>query len=210
VNLKRISGSDDLTAIGAGTHTVYMQGSKDKDPQGLKGVLDAVAGSLYTVPVGRRWQAVQKAAGGAGLTPDLLNEQILEVQRTSGKVPNMILCSFVQFRKLLNQLEDQKQYVVEPRSPDLQGKISFKGIEFMTSAGAIPVFPERFVESDRVYCLNDNYITIYHRPDFGWFDDDGTVFLRVADSDEYEARYGGYLETYIVPPFHGVITGLAT
>ena len=72
------------------------------------------------------------------------------------------------------------------------------------------VCPERFVEDDRMYFLNDNYITMYHRPDFGWFEDDGTVFLRKSDSDAYEARYGGYCEAYIVPSFQGVLTGLAT
>jgi hypothetical protein len=134
---------------------------------------------------------------------------MLEVQRKSGKVPNLIMCSFTQYRKLLNVLEDQKQYIVEPRSPELQGKVSFRGVEFMSSAGAVGVFPERFIEDDRMYFLNDNYIEVKHRPDFGWFDDDGSVFLRTASQDAYEARYGGYLEAYIVPSFQGVISGLA-
>lgn len=210
INLSRISGSDDLTAIGAGTHTVYMQNSKDNDPSGLKGVLDATSGSLYGIPVGRRWGAAQEAAGGAGLTPDYMNQMMLEVQRKSGKVPNLIITSFTQYRKLLNVLEDQKQYIIEPRAPELVGKVSFKGVEFMSSAGPVGVFPERFCEDDRMYFLNDNFIQIHHRPDFGWFDDDGTVFLRESSSDSYSARFGGYLESYIVPSFHGVLTGLAT
>jgi hypothetical protein len=61
-----------------------------------------------------------------------------------------------------------------------------------------------------MYFLNDNYIEIHHRPGFGWFEDDGTVFLRKASDDAYEARYGGYLQSYIVPSFQGVVTGLAT
>lgn len=211
VTLARISGSDDLTSIGAGTHTVYMQNSKNNDPSGLKGVLDATSGSQYGITVQRRWQAgAQVAAGGAGLTTDLMNQTMLEIQRKSGKVPNLIITSFTQYRKLLNVLEDQKQYIVEPRSPELVGKVSFRGVEFMSSAGPVGVFPERFCEDDRMYMLNDNFITIHHRPDFGWFDDDGSVFLRTASSDAYEARYGGYLEAYVVPPFHGVISGLAT
>jgi hypothetical protein len=211
VLLARISGTDDLTAIGAGTHTVYMQNSKDNDPQGLKGVLDATTGSLYGVTVGRRWKAgAQIAAGGAGVTPDALNQGMMEIQRTSGKVPNLIVTSFTQYRKLLNILEDQKQYLLDPRASDLVGKISFRGLEFMSAAGPVGIFPERFCEDDRVYLLNDNFITLKHRPDFGFFDDDGTVFLRDAGSDSYSFRYGGYLQSYIVPSFHGVITGLAT
>jgi len=210
VSLSRISGSDDLTAIGAGTHTVYMQNSRNADPQGLKGVLDATSGSLYGVSVGRRWQAAaQIAAGGAGITPDALNQGMMEIQRKSGKVPNLIVTSFTQYRKLLNLLEDQKQYLLDPRSSELVGKISFRGLEFMSAAGPVGIFPERFCEDDRVYLLNDNFITIKHRPDFGFFDDDGTVFLRDASSDSYSFRYGGYLQSYIVPSFHGVISGLA-
>lgn len=209
LTLARISGSVDLTGD-SGAKTLYMQYSKDADPQGLKGVLDATSGSLYSVNVGRRWQAgSQIAAGGAGITPDLLNQMMMEIQRKSGKVPNLIITSFTQFRKLLNLLEDQKQYLLEPRAQDLVGKISFRGIEFMSAAGPVGIFPERFCEDDRVYALNDNYLTIYHRPDFGFFDDDGTVFLRDAGSDSYSFRFGGYLQSYIVPSFHGVISGLS-
>jgi hypothetical protein len=210
VTLARISGSDDLTTIGAGTHIVYMQKSKDNDPLGLKGVCDATTGSLYGIPVGRRWRATQQAAGGAGVTVDMMNQLMLEVQRKSGKVPDLIITSFTQYRKIMNLIEDQKQYVVEPRSNDLKGKLSFKGLEFMSAAGAIGIFPERFCEDDRIYALNTSYITAHHRPDFGWFDDDGTVFLRSASADTYGARYGGYYQNYIVPSFQGVISGLAT
>lgn len=210
VTLQRISGSDDLTMIGAGTHVVYMQNSRNNDPLGLKGVCDATTSTLYGINVGRRWQSVQEAAGGAGITVDRMNKVMLEVQRRCGKVPDLIVTSFTQYRKIMNLLEDQKQYVVEPRSPELKGKVSFKGLEFMSAAGAIGIFPERFVEDDRMYFLNTNYITAHHRPDMGWFDDDGTVFLRSASADTYGARYGGYYQNLIIPSFQGVLTGLAT
>lgn len=209
VTLARISGSVDLTADAA-AKTVYMQNSKDNDPMGLKGVCDATSGTLYGVSVSRRFQATQQAAAGAGISVDRMNQLMLEIQRKSGKVPDLMVTSFTQYRKIMNLLEDQKQYVVDPRSADLKGKISFKGLEFMSAAGAIGIFPDRFVEDDRLYALNTNYIEILHRPDFGWFDDDGTVFLRKAGSDSYEARYGGYLNAEIIPSFQGVISGLAT
>lgn len=210
ITLSRISGSVDLTAD-SGAKILIMQNSKANDPTGLKQALDATSSTLYSINVGRRWQAsAQIAAGGAGITADLLNQGMMEVQRKSGKVPNLIICSFVQYRKLLNILEDQKQYLLDPRSQDLVGKISFRGLEFMSAAGPVGIFPERFCDDDRVYLLNDNYISLMHRPDFGFFDDDGTVLLRDASSDSYSFRFGGYLESYIVPPFHGVITGLAT
>lgn len=210
VTLTRISGSDDLTAIGAGTHIIYMQNSKNNDPMGLKGVLDAVSGSLYGITVARRWQAFQKAAGGAGVTADIMNEVILGVEKQCGKVPNLIQTSYTQYRKILNLSEDQKRYPIDPRAENLKGKISFDALEFMSSAGPVPIVPNRFVADDRIEFLNDNYLTIHHRPGSpDWAQDDGSVLMRVADQDNYEARYASYCEFYAPPSFHGVCTGLA-
>ena len=215
IKLKGTSAT--LAAAVSGTTStsakIYMQGSKDNDPKGLKGVCDATTGQNYEIDVARRWKSQQKAAGGAAISTDLLNEMMLKVEKSSGKAPNLIITSFKQYEKILNLLEDQKRYEVKTRA-GLKSKsgadISFSGVEFMSSSGPVGIFPERFCEDDRVYFLNDNHIHIYHRPDFGWFDDDGTVFLRKSDSDAYEARYGGYLQTYINPCFHGVLTGLST
>jgi hypothetical protein len=207
----------ELTAV-SGAYTplaadiVYMQNSKDNDPQGFKGVKDfsiAASGSLYGIPYSRKWSSYVEDALAAGLTTDLMNKVMLSVEKKSGKVPNLIVCSYTQYRKLLNLLESQKQYIIEPRMDSLKGKVSFKGIEFMSTAGAIPVFPERFMPDADMWFINDNYMDCHHRPGFGWFDDDGTVLLRSATEDEYEARYGGYYENYIVPTFHGFLTNLA-
>lgn len=211
VTLTRISGSDDLTAIGAGTHVIYLQNSKDNDPEGLKGVLDATSGSKYGINIGYGWQAYQKAAGGVGISPDLMNEGMLGVHRQCGQDPNLIITSYVQYRKLLNQLEDQKRYFMDSRYEVGKGKISFQGIEFMSMSGPVGVFVDKFCEDDRMYLLNKDFITLYHRPGTpSWADDDGTVFLRAATTDKYQARYAAYLQAYIPPTFHGVITGLAT
>ena len=78
----------------------------------------------------------------------------------------------------------------------------------MSTRGPIGVFTDRFCDADRMYFLNDEQIEVHHRHGFGWFDDDGTVFLRTS-GDAYEARYGGYYENYIVPSFQGCLKGLA-
>lgn len=209
ITLTRLSGALDLTATGAGL-IAYMQNSKDNDPQGLKGVCDAVGGTLYGVNVGRRWQSTQIAAGGSGISEDIMNELILKIQYRCGKTPKSIVTSFTQYRKILNFLEDHKVYMVDPRASELKGKISFKGISYVSDAGEIGIFADRMCDDDRMYAVNTDFITAKHRPDFGWFDDDGTVFLRVTDDDAYSARYGGYYENYIIPTFQGVVTGLAT
>jgi hypothetical protein len=139
-----------------------------------------------------------------------MNELIIKVQEKCGKTPKKIMVSYTQYRKILNFLEDHKVYMIDPRASELKGKVSFKGIEYMSDAGPIGIFADRMCPADRMYAVNTDFITAYHRPDFGWFDDDGTVFLRKSNDDAYEARYGGYMENYIIPSFQGVVTGLAT
>lgn len=189
----------------------YMQGSKDNDPLSIPAVLAATSGTLYSVTVGRKWQApVQADSSGAGLTTDDMNTDMIAIQKRCGKVPKLIITSSVQYRKLLNILEDKKEIQVPARAENLRGSVSFDGLAFHSAAGLVPIFWDRFIDDDRVYYINDDMIELRHRPDFGWFDDDGSVFLRKSDSDAYEARYGGYLENYTLPTFHGYRKGLAT
>jgi hypothetical protein len=205
VTVQRLTGSK----VPADAEKLFMQGSENNEPEGLKGVLDATSGTKYGITVARRWKAIQEDASGATISVDLMNKVMLKVEKQCGKAPNLIVTSYKQYEKLLNIIEDHKRYNIPPRDKALEkAGLSFKGIEFMSSAGPVGVFPDRFCDDDRMYFLNDDHLHIYHRPDFGWFDDDGTVFLRKSDSDAYEARYGGYLQTYISPSFHGVLTNL--
>ena len=204
--------------VAANDH-VIMQGSLNNDPQGLKALTNELAtDKLHSVTRDRRWSAevIDKSSladsdAGKKISTDLMNEMMLKIKKKCGKSPNLIICSYTQYEKILNMLESKKQFNVNTRA-GLKSKsgadISFSGVEFMSIDGAVGIFPERFIEDDRIYFLNDAHIHIYHRPDFGWFDDDGTVFLRKAGEDEYEARYGGYPEVYMNPCFHGVIKGL--
>ena len=201
-----------LTGAGpfAAADTVYLQGSKNNDPIGLKKIKDftiAATGSLYNVPFSRRWSMTVKDASGAGISTDLMNLVMLGVDKKCGKSPNLIVTSYEQFRKALALMEDHKRYAVPSRY--LKGQLSFEGVEFMSINGPVGIFVDRFCKKDEMWFLNSDYIEAHHRPGFGWFDDDGTVFLRSSSADEYEARYGGYYENFITPTFHGCLYGLA-
>lgn len=191
----------------ATTSGIAMQRSYLAEPQGLGGALTATSGTLYGLNVQRRWQATQVDAGGAGIITDMMNEVMLKTEKAFGQAPKMIVMNYNQLQKILAQLEDQKVYNLPNRN--LKGALSFSGVEFMSTRGPIPMFVDRFADEDKMYFLNDDFIERIHRPDFGWFDDDGTTFLRIADSDEYEARYGGYMENFITPSAHGILTNLA-
>lgn len=205
--------SPRLTTLAAGplplaaTDGFSMQRSYNREPQGLGGVLRAESGLLYQQAVQRRWSSFQKKVNGQGVTVDMVNEVFLQVHKRFGAYPNMIICGYEQYQNMLALMEDQKRYQLPNRN--LKMSAAFKGVEWMTPVGEVGVFMDRFADSDKIYVLNDNFIEVHHRPGFGWFEDDGTVFLRSDDEDQYEARYGGYYENYITPTAHGLISELA-
>lgn len=197
----------------ATTDVIILQNSYQNDITGLRGIANlsaAGSGSIYNVAVQRRWSMQVQDASAAAITVDLINQEMLKIERKSGKVPNLIVCGFKQYQKLLALQENQKRYNLSPKDSKYAGQFSFDGLQFMSTAGIVPVVYDRFVHDDEIWLLNDNYITITMRPGgVQWFEEDGTVFLRDTGSDSYSARYGGYMENYTIPTFHGQIKNLA-
>lgn len=194
----------------AATDALVMQRSFNREPVGLRTISDiseSGVGTLYGINVQRRWKMEVQDAGNKGITVDRMNSIMLSVEKSTGKTPNMILASYAQFQNILALLEDQKVYNLPNKN--IKGNLSFQGVEFMSTRGPIGIFVDRFCEDDRIYFLRDDRMERHHRPDFGWFDDDGTVFLRKSGEDNYEARYGGYFQNFIIPTGHGVLKGLA-
>lgn len=215
VTLSRLSGSDDLTAIGAGTHNLVLQGSYNAAPMGLIGVHNFTSGTLFGVTFARRWSAYRKVLSSAQLiTVDLFNEAVLQMDQRAGEAPDLAILSTVQMQKFLSQLEDKKRYgstEVSSKPNKLANKavISFTGIEYMGPRGTIPLMSSRYVRDDMVHLVNTKKMFRKHAEKFGWFDEDRTVLMRMQDQDAYEARYGGYYENYFNPLFQGGIEGLS-
>jgi hypothetical protein len=203
VRLAALTGSGPF----ATADIVYMQGSKDNEMVGLRGILKATSGSLYNIQVGRRWKSYQKDASSTALSTDLMNDVVLNVKKQSGESPNLILTSYAQYIALLNLLEDHKRYPISARDPKLKGIVSFAALEYMSADGPIPVVPSRFMYDDEMFFLNDKHMELHLRGSFEWFDEDGTVFLREA-GDSYEARYGGYGQHFCNPHFQGILQNL--
>ena len=203
--LGTLAGANPFTT----SDVIYCQGSKDTDPEGLA-MIGNTSGTTYGVShTQRRFQGTSIAAGGAAISEDLLNQLVLEIEEESGETPDMIVASYYQFRKIKDFMSDHKRIEVQPRDERLVGKVSFSALQFMSASGPVPIVADRFVQKDYVYAINTNKIEALHAPDFGWFDEDGTVFLRRDASDTYQARYGGYMEIFIQPRFQGRLTGLA-
>ncbi len=209
-----VGTSPALAALVAGpaafatTSGLVPQRSYLFEAMGLKGALMATTGTLYGLTVQRRWKATQVDAGASGVVVDMLNDVMLQTEQAFGESPNMIICNYNQYRKILAQLEDQKRYNLPNKN--VKGHMGFSGVEYMGTSGSVGIFVDRFCDEDKIYFLNDKYLQRYHRPGGAeWFQDDKTVFLRTVDEDVLEARYGAYMENYITPTAHGVLYNLA-
>lgn len=212
ITMQLVAGSAPASIVA--DDELYTQLSKDNEPMGLKGaILDTADGtktSLYGISVGRRWKGVVVDAAGA-VSADLINQVILTIHQDVGQSPNLCLASYKQYRKIMALSENQKSYEMagpmkSRDNPEV--KLLFASISLMTPSGPIRVVLDRFVKDDTIYLVNTDYIEVAHAPNFGWLDRDNTVFLREADSYNYEAKYGGYMECIIHPPFQGALIGL--
>jgi hypothetical protein len=201
--LAALAGSGPFLA----TSGLVPQRSYMAEAQGLTGALMATTGTLYGITVQRRWKATQVDAGASGIVVDMMNDVMLQVEQACGESPNMIICNYNQYRKILAQLEDQKRYNLPNKN--VKGHLGFSGVEYMGTSGSVGIFVDRFCPEDKIFFLNDKHIHRYHRPGgMEWFKDP-SVFIRTADEDTLEARYGGYMQNFITPSFHGVLHNLA-
>ncbi len=171
----------------------------------------ATSSTLYGVTVGERFQSQQINASSAGIQTDLVNQLVTQVEQFSGESPDLLVTSYTQYQKLQNVLGDKLRYMAVTNRDKLFNKAMFKftGIEWNTQSGPIPIVFSRMCPTDHFFALNTDAITLYTAQAPKWFDEDGTVLLRSATSDDYEARYGMYGEVFIHPQAHGVIYGLA-
>lgn len=220
VTVTRISGSK----VPAAGDYIYMQGSENNDIQGLRGILSTTVGSIYGIPVQRRWSGFYLGSYGKGISPNLLDRLCFGVHRKCGEAPNLGITSYHQYRLLKATLEDLKRYdatTITPRfnmpkaqkgliDAALSGRIGFKAMVYDSPFGSIPIVISRFCRKDEFFMVNTERMELKHMRGFGWHDEDGTVFLREAGKTNYEARYGGDMEAWIPPTYHAYADGLTT
>lgn len=218
VTLARISGSDDLTAIGAGTHSVYMQNSRNSDPTGA---LSLAGGTIHGVAAQRRWQlSADLDANSAGISADWVNQLVEDIDTEADEPPTALGFSPVQYRKYLNLLEDQKRYpqmmTMKPAANERtsskamsKANIGFPGIQYVSSQGVIPIMKNKMIRNTNIWAFNFNQVEAAHAKKFGWFDVDGSVLHMKEGDDAYYARYGGFMEIKWNPMYFGRVKELA-
>lgn len=215
LTLTRKSGADDLTALAATTHSIYMQNSKDADPYGMLGIF--ANSTHYGVAQEFRYEPTEVDASSAPLDTEMLTELVEQSETETDETFTHLVFSPYQYRKYIALLESQKRFPVpveiKPKSnkmtsPDLIARVSYGGIQYVGSSGNITVMKNKFLRDDMIWGMNVNHVMISHVKKPGWAQRDGTVFLRMEDRDAYEARYLSYDEARINPFYQGFIHSL--
>jgi hypothetical protein len=219
VTLSRISGSDDLTAIGAGTHTVYMQNSKDNDPYGLLGIIQG--STHYGVAEEYRYAPHEIAAGGAELENEMLVELVEDFHTNTDKYPNLVMLPPLHYKRFLSLQEDLKSNPVRlSRKPGKSNigsekalaKVSYNGMALAAGDGDIMVVKNKFIKPGHAYAVHTDHLEVLGVGEKPGFQNriDGQTFLRLEGKDAYGAFLRFYGEIFINPFYVGAITGLPT
>ena len=179
-------------ALDAADHVV-LEGNLSNEITGLKLHVDAQTGTVHNIVKGTYFRArgIYSDASSAAVSLDLLNQQVEKMVSLSAEYPKMIITSPYQWRILQQLMDNAKVYYT---SDDKKGRMGFAALEYISPIGPMPIYADRFCPTEKLYMLNPSSFSLIMRQDFGWFDEDGTILMRNANTDSYEARYGGYVE----------------
>jgi hypothetical protein len=218
IRVIRQTGSD----VPLAGQNVYKQKSKDNEMMGLKGVADAVAGSMYGVPIGYRWRSTRLDADGSAPNMALFRELDQRMRfQTRGVLPTDYIFSATALR-LFENSEDQKSiiYVDPVVAPEREAGSQVAAIKM--NGRVIRVHWSPWIEEDVVYAINRNKISLELRPDTvaageqcgGFIENGDSIFfpLHVSGTplDSFAMFYSTYGNFYIPPTFIGKIFNLAT
>jgi hypothetical protein len=211
VRVSRISGSK----VPAANNVVFLQNSEGNDMFGLFWASDNT-GTKYGVTTQYRWQSESVNANSQALTGDVLDRASTAMQVARGQCPTHFFMHYDRVRDLKATLEGQKRYSLTPTtmSPngEMNGKISWKGLEFMSSDGPVKIVAARFCPLDTVYGVYMPDLEICHASSGpSWVQEDGDVWKPLQrPNDGFYAYYATYAQTYLPPPSIVKISSLAT
>lgn len=220
ITLSRISGSDNLTSIGAGTHTVYMEKAKDAEPYGLLGIINN--STHYGVSQEYRYQPFELASGGANLEDEMVIEMGEKFEEDTDEYPDFIVMPPHHYTRFLQLQEDKKRLVEIVSAPGGRSNVGTAEAVAKASYSAAGVR----MGNKKVMILKSKYLKpglivgglkrslevlgVGQEPGFKPRAD-GQIFSRVdSETDAYGAMASFYGEIFINPFHVCAITGLPT
>jgi len=184
---------DSVDAARAAGQHVVLEGNANNELTGFASHIDDQTSTIHNINKSTYFRArgVYKDASSASVSVDLMNQVVQQMVNVSTEMPKMVITSPKQWRLISQLLENAKIYYAKDSD---KGKFGFGALEYISPLGVLPVYADRFCPEEKMYFVNPESFQFIQREDFGWFDEDGTILMRQATTDAYEARYGGYSE----------------
>lgn len=175
------------------TYSVYIAGSRGNEMMGLGGIVSATA-TLQGLAVASYpwWKATIQANNGTAraISDSLIQEAIDTLESKSSGMCSAMYTSFGVRRAYQALLTGTKQLV---NTQELQG--GYKAISYLGgSHGVIPIIADKDAPAGKIFCVDENELSIYRLADFDWMQEDGAILSRVSGYDAYEAVLYVYQE----------------
>jgi hypothetical protein len=183
-------------ASGAATasgDTLHREGSRNLETIGLKEIIDDT-GTLYNInpatePV---WKSIDNNNGGTlrALSEGIMTKVADDVRKNGGKTTVIFTTPGVR-RAYAALLQQQRRYI---NTVEFTG--GFKGLEFVTDHGEIPLISDWDCQSNRMYFVNEDELKIYREAEWAFMNRDGSNWQRKITSagnfDAYQTMMFSY------------------
>ena len=175
------------------TFSVYTSGSRNNEMMGLSGIVSATS-TLQGLDVSTYpwWVAAVQANSGTNraISDTIIQTAIDALESNSSGMCTALYTSFGVRRAYQALLTATKQLV---NTQELQG--GYKAISYMGgSHGVIPIIAEKDAPANKIFCVDENELSIFRLADFDWMQEDGAILSRVSGYDAYEAVLYVYQE----------------
>lgn len=176
-------------AAGASGDIVVRQGNLNRETIGLQQIVSDT-GVLYNIDpaVESKWKSIVNANSGTNraLSESLMIRMVDDIRVQGGKT-TLITTTLGVRRSYFNLLVQQRQY---HNTTEFEG--GFKGLQFTTDSGEIPVISDIDCQPNRMYFLNEKTLKFYRENDWSFMDRDGSKWQRVIGFDAYDATLYTY------------------
>lgn len=183
-------------------HAVYREDSRNKEPYGLRGIINNVNPDANWVPSGSNgvtdlggidrdavdawWDAtvLDNSGTNRALTLELL-QQLLDNREVNSN-GNDALCIFTTYairRKYAALVTPDRRYNINNEGKNRGydggwGELFYDDIPFMV---------DKFATPNNLYLIGEGGLVIFKMVDWEWMDKDGAILSRVSNTDAYEA-----------------------
>lgn len=200
ITVARQSGS----ATPAADDEIFLQGCNGNAMIGLKAIT-ASSGTLFNVSISttNNFKSVIDSAGGS-VNENRLFNMCLDIQDQSGEMPDTIVCSLAQYKKIMAFISNSRI------REDGNDHLGHGDIKLVLPGTNVEIIWDRQIDKDKIYFLNMKRIQLRKRPNCGLVEGPNGVLhpMHVTGADKYLIVYACYGNIYTEPTYHGVMSGL--